>query len=283
MSIMSRAELRSLPMLQQPSYPDEAALDRVIDTMEKLPPLVFAGECDDLRSKLAEVAEGRAFLLQGGDCAESFDAVTAQHIKDKLLVQLSMAVVMTYAAQVPVVKVGRIAGQYAKPRSKPTETRDGVTLPSYRGDAINGFDFTQAERVALLQGEGEHFGRIALVPAGGVDGVADVAAVLAQEFIEFVADVDDAAHLRGGVVPGEVGGVGDFGDAIGHQRAAGGVAEGNPAGNIGKLLQHGAMQRQSGGVDGVKVGADGAFVGKRRFDEADAGHVDSCLLGEVAL
>ena len=147
MSIMSRAELRSLPMLQQPSYPDEAALDRVIDTMEKLPPLVFAGECDDLRSQLAEVAEGRAFLLQGGDCAESFDAVTAQHIKDKLLVQLSMAVVMTYAAQVPVVKVGRIAGQYAKPRSKPTETRDGVTLPSYRGDAINGFDFTQAERV----------------------------------------------------------------------------------------------------------------------------------------
>ena len=143
MSIMSRAELRSLPMLQQPSYPDEAALDRVIDTMEKLPPLVFAGECDDLRSKLAEVAEGRAFLLQGGDCAESFDAVTAQHIKDKLLVQLSMAVVMTYAAQVPVVKVGR----NAKPRSKPTETRDGVTLPSYRGDAINGFDFTQAERV----------------------------------------------------------------------------------------------------------------------------------------
>ena len=144
---MSRAELRSLPMLQQPSYADEAALDRVIDTMEKLPPLVFAGECDDLRSKLAEVAEGRAFLLQGGDCAESFDAVTAQHIKDKLLVQLSMAVVMTYAAQVPVVKVGRIAGQYAKPRSKPTETRDGITLPSYRGDAINGFDFTQAERV----------------------------------------------------------------------------------------------------------------------------------------
>ena len=147
MSLMSRAELRSPPMLQPPSYPDEAALDRVIDPIEKLPPLVFAGECDDLRSKLAEVAEGRAFLLQGGDCAESFDAVTAQHIKDKLLVQLSMAVVMTYAAQVPVVKVGRIAGQYAKPRSKPTETRDGVTLPSYRGDAINGFDFTQAERV----------------------------------------------------------------------------------------------------------------------------------------
>ena len=111
------------------------------------PPLVFAGEVDSLRDQMAAAARGRAFVLMGGDCAESFDAVTAQHIKDKLLVQLSMAVVMTYAAQVPVVKVGRIAGQYAKPRSKPTETRDGVTLPSYRGDAINGFDFTQAERV----------------------------------------------------------------------------------------------------------------------------------------
>ncbi|RRD50986.1 class II 3-deoxy-7-phosphoheptulonate synthase [Arachnia propionica] len=145
-SIITRAELRSLPMIQQPEYEDARALDRVIDVMEQLPPLVFAGECDDLRAKLAEVAEGRAFLLQGGDCAESFEAVTAQDIKNKLLVQLSMAVVMTYAAQVPVVKVGRIAGQYAKPRSKPTETREGVTLPSYRGDAINGFEFTEEAR-----------------------------------------------------------------------------------------------------------------------------------------
>lgn len=145
-SIITRAELRSLPMIQQPVYEDVRALDRVIDFMEQLPPLVFAGECDDLRAKLAEVAQGRAFLLQGGDCAESFDAVTAQDIKNKLLVQLSMAVVMTYAAQVPVVKVGRIAGQYAKPRSKPTETREGVTLPSYRGDAINGFEFTEEAR-----------------------------------------------------------------------------------------------------------------------------------------
>ena len=144
---MSREELRSLPMIQQPAYPDAAALDRVVDRLEKLPPLVFAGECDDLRQKLAEVAAGRAFLLQGGDCAESFDAVTADNIKRKLLVQLSMAVVLTYAAQVPVVKIGRIAGQYAKPRSKDTETRDGVTLPSYRGDAINGFDFTAEARV----------------------------------------------------------------------------------------------------------------------------------------
>ena len=145
-SIISREELRALPMIQQPTYPDQAALDRTIDALEALPPLVFAGECDDLRLKLAEVAEGRAFLLQGGDCAETFDAVTATNIKSKLLVQLSMAVVMTYAAQVPVVKVGRIAGQYAKPRSKDTETRGDVTLPAYRGDATIGFGFTPEDR-----------------------------------------------------------------------------------------------------------------------------------------
>ncbi len=144
--IMSREELRALPQVQQPSYPDMGVLDRAIDTMEALPPLVFAGECDDLRVKLSEVADGRAFLLQGGDCAESFEAVTADNIKAKLLVQLSMAVVMTYAAQVPVVKVGRIAGQYAKPRSNGNETRGDVTYPSYRGDAINGFEFTEESR-----------------------------------------------------------------------------------------------------------------------------------------
>ncbi|MBB1508879.1 MULTISPECIES: class II 3-deoxy-7-phosphoheptulonate synthase [unclassified Tessaracoccus] len=145
-SIISREELRALPYVQQPSYPDPAALDRTIDALEKLPPLVFAGECDDLRLKMADVADGRAFLLQGGDCAETFSGVTAQAIKSKLLVQLSMAVVMTYAAQVPVVKVGRIAGQYAKPRSNGVETRGDLSLPSYRGDAINGFDFTQESR-----------------------------------------------------------------------------------------------------------------------------------------
>ena len=145
-TIMSREELRSLPLIQQPSYPDPELVDSVVDRIEKLPPLVFAGECDDLRSKLADVASGRAFLLQGGDCAESFDRVTANDIKAKLLVQLSMAVVMTYAAQVPVVKVGRIAGQYAKPRSSDYETREGTTLPSYRGDAINGFEFTEEAR-----------------------------------------------------------------------------------------------------------------------------------------
>ena len=111
-----------------------------------MPPLVFAGECDDLKAKLAAVARGEAFLLQGGDCAETFDGVTADNIRNKLRVLLQMAVVLTYAASVPVVKVGRLAGQYAKPRSSDLETRDGVTLPAYRGDAVNGFDFTPEAR-----------------------------------------------------------------------------------------------------------------------------------------
>ncbi len=144
--IPSLAELRERPLVQQPSYPDPARRDSVIETLRGLPPLVFAGECDDLRLQLAEVAEGKAFLLQGGDCAETFASVSADNIKGKLRVLLSMAVVMTYAAQVPVVKVGRIAGQYAKPRSKDTETREGVTLPAFRGDAINGFAFNADSR-----------------------------------------------------------------------------------------------------------------------------------------
>lgn len=139
-------ELRSLPQVQQPTYLDAAERDDVVERLRQLPPLVFAGECDDLRGKLAAVAQGQGFLLQGGDCAETFASVQADNIKGKLRVLLSMAVVMTYAAQVPVVKVGRIAGQYAKPRSKDTETRGGVTLPSFRGDAVNGFEFTEEAR-----------------------------------------------------------------------------------------------------------------------------------------
>ncbi|QGF25208.1 3-deoxy-7-phosphoheptulonate synthase class II [Raineyella fluvialis] len=131
---------------QQPSYEDQAELADVIAQLRTRPPLVFAGECDDLRDKLAAVARGEGFVLQGGDCAETFAGVTAANIQNKLRTLLSMAVVMTYAAQVPIVKIGRIAGQYAKPRSKDTETRAGVTLPAYRGDAVNGYDFTPESR-----------------------------------------------------------------------------------------------------------------------------------------
>ncbi|MYU25757.1 3-deoxy-7-phosphoheptulonate synthase class II [Streptomyces sp. SID8352] len=138
---------RDLPAAQQPTWPDGPALTAVLDDLATAPPLVFAGECDRLRSRLAAVARGEAFLLQGGDCAESFDAVSADQVRDKVKTLLQMAAVLTYATSVPVVKVGRIAGQYSKPRSQPTETRDGVELPAYRGDAVNGLDFTPESRV----------------------------------------------------------------------------------------------------------------------------------------
>ncbi|SDS07129.1 3-deoxy-D-arabinoheptulosonate-7-phosphate synthase [Friedmanniella luteola] len=144
--VPSLDELHALNPLQQPTYADQGALADVIGKLRTLPPLVFAGECDELRAKMASVAAGEAFLLQGGDCAETFEGVTADNIQNKLRTLLSMAVVLTYAAQVPIVKVGRMAGQYAKPRSSGSETRDGVTLPAYRGDAVNGFAFSPASR-----------------------------------------------------------------------------------------------------------------------------------------
>jgi 3-deoxy-7-phosphoheptulonate synthase len=140
------ADWRYLSAAQQPEYPDPAALRAVTAELAAYPPLVFAGECDQLREKLAAVARGEAFLLQGGDCAEAFDQVSAENIRAKLKTLLQMSAVLTYAAAVPVVKVGRIAGQYSKPRSKPTETREGVTLPSYRGDSINSPEFTVEAR-----------------------------------------------------------------------------------------------------------------------------------------
>jgi 3-deoxy-7-phosphoheptulonate synthase len=140
------AALHALGPAQQPSYPDSEAVDAAVARLRTVPPLVFAGECDELREKIAAVARGEAFLLQGGDCAETFAGVTADNVRNKLRVLLQMAVVLTYAASVPVVKVGRLAGQYAKPRSSDLETRGGVTLPAYRGDAVNGFDFTPESR-----------------------------------------------------------------------------------------------------------------------------------------
>lgn len=128
---------RDLPADQQPDWPDPHALDQALKTLAGLPPLVFAGEARSLRSDLAAVARGEAFLLQAGDCAESFHDFNADSIRDKLKVILQMAVVLTYAGGVPVVKLGRIAGQFAKPRSSPTEVVDGITLPSFRGHLVN--------------------------------------------------------------------------------------------------------------------------------------------------
>ena len=146
MTIPDLVSLHEMGAAQQPQWPDRDPLDATVARLRKVPPLVFAGECDELKEKLAAVTRGEAFLLQGGDCAETLDGATADNVRAKLRVLLQMAVVLTYAASVPVVKLGRLAGQYAKPRSSDLETRDGVTLPAYRGDAVNGYDFTPESR-----------------------------------------------------------------------------------------------------------------------------------------
>jgi 3-deoxy-7-phosphoheptulonate synthase len=139
----SPSSWRSKPILQVPTYPDAKAVEDVEARLASYPPLVFAGEARNLRAELARVAKGEAFLLQGGDCAESFAEHGADNIRDFFRAFLQMAIVLTYGSARPVVKVGRLAGQFAKPRSSDIEKRDGEELPSYRGDIINGIDFTQ--------------------------------------------------------------------------------------------------------------------------------------------
>jgi len=138
---------RKKPILQVPTYPDQNVLEEVEARLRTYPPLVFAGEARALKKQLANVSEGKGFLLQGGDCAESFAEHGADNIRDFFRVFLQMAVVLTFGGSKPVVKVGRIAGQFAKPRSSDMETKDGVTLPSYRGDIINGIEFSEASRI----------------------------------------------------------------------------------------------------------------------------------------
>src|SRR5437868_7608615 len=138
---------RAKPIVQMPDYPDAKALGDVESQLATFPPLVFAGEARSLKNALAQVAAGEAFLLQGGDCAESFAEHGANNIRDFFRLFLQMAVVLTYAAASPVVKVGRVAGQFAKPRSSPVEKRGSVELPVYRGDIINGTDFTPEARI----------------------------------------------------------------------------------------------------------------------------------------
>ena len=140
------ATWRGLTARQQPDWPDRQRLKAVTSELAALPPLIFPDECDQLRERLAAVTRGEAFILQGGDCAETFEGATADAVRAKLQTLLQMALVLTYGASVPVVKIARMAGQFAKPRSSQTETRDGVELPAYRGDAVNGFDFTPEAR-----------------------------------------------------------------------------------------------------------------------------------------
>ena len=170
---------RTKPVRHVPAdYPDPSRLSRVEDQLRQLPPLVFAGEARRLKSLLGKVAAGEAFLLQGGDCAESFKEFHADNIRDTFRLLLQMAVVLTFAGGKPVVKVGRIAGQFAKPRSDETETLNGVTLPSYRGDNINGLEFTPEARTPdpdrLIQAYGQSASTLNLIRAFASGGYADL-------------------------------------------------------------------------------------------------------------
>jgi 3-deoxy-7-phosphoheptulonate synthase len=169
---------RSSPVRQMPVYPDEQLTGAVEKRLVSYPPLVFAGEARKLKDALGRIVAGKAFLLQGGDCAESFAEFHPDNIRDTFRVLLQMAVVMTFGASLPVVKVGRMAGQFAKPRSDETETRDGVTLPSYRGDIVNGIDFTVEARTPdpnrLLQSYSQAAATLNLLRAFAQGGYADL-------------------------------------------------------------------------------------------------------------
>jgi len=178
MSIWSPTSWREKPILQQPTYPNKEELDTVLNELKNYPPLVFAGEACSLKAQLGNVANGEAFLLQGGDCAESFSEFHADNIRDSFKVMMQMAVVMTYAGGLPVVKVGRMAGQFAKPRSSDTETIDGVTLDSYRGDIVNCVDFSKEARVPdpkrLIQAYNQASATQNLLRAFASGGLADL-------------------------------------------------------------------------------------------------------------
>ena len=194
---------RDHPIRQVPDYPDAEKLAGVEAKLAAMPPLVFAGEAQSLKRQLGEVAEGRAFLLQGGDCAESFAEFSADNIRDSFKVILQMAVVLTFGASLPIVKVGRVAGQYAKPRSSPVEALDGMELPSYRGDMINAMPFTEKDRVPdpkrLLRVYEQSAATLNLLRAFAQGGLADLTKVHSwvTEFLSGTPQADRFQELAG--------------------------------------------------------------------------------------
>ena len=194
----TKADWRAKPRVQMPDYLDAAALNATEAQLGKMPPLVFAGEARRLRAQLAEAGAGRAFLLQGGDCAESFAEFSADNIRDTFKVMLQMAIVLTWGAKVPVIKVGRMAGQFAKPRSAPTEMIGGVEYPSYRGEIINGFDATmdarQPDPARMLQAYTQAAASLNLLRAFSTGGYADIHRV--QSWISGFAEEPAAARYQ---------------------------------------------------------------------------------------
>jgi len=195
---------KNLPAVQQPTWLDQAELERVKAELSILPPLVFAGEVDTLRSRLADAAAGKAFLMQGGDCAETFVDATADRIRNRVKTLLQMALVLTYGSSMPVIKMGRMAGQMAKPRSSNDETREGVTLPAYRGDAVNGYEFTAESRAhdpqRLLKAYHTSASTLNLVRAFTTGGFADLRSV--HEWNKGFAD--NPANARYESLAGEI-------------------------------------------------------------------------------
>ena len=190
---------RSKPVQQVPDYPDSETLQRVEDSLRNYPPLVFAGEARKLKADLAKVAAGEAFLLQGGDCAESFAEFHPNNIRDTFRVLLQMSVALTYGASLPMVKVGRMAGQFAKPRSAPNETIDGVELPSYRGDIVNGIEFDAEARKPdperLVRAYNQSAATLNLLRAFAQGGFADLHKVHAWN-LRFVAGSSQSARYE---------------------------------------------------------------------------------------
>ncbi len=198
MTDWQKSDWRAKPRVQMPEYLDGAALNRVESKLSQYPPLVFAGEARTLKAQLGAASRGEAFLLQGGDCAESFEQFSADAIRDTFKVMLQMAMVLTYGAKVPVVKVGRMAGQFAKPRSAPTEVVNGVELPSYRGDIINELAFTEAARIPdpekMLQAYTQAAATLNLIRAFSTGGYADVHQV--HSWTLGFTERDNAARYR---------------------------------------------------------------------------------------
>ncbi len=211
---------RSKPAKQLPDYPDSAKLNAAESTLAGLPPLVFAGEARNLKKQLADVATGNAFVLQGGDCAESFAEFGANKIRDTFRVLLQMAIIMTFGGQMPIVKMGRMAGQFAKPRSEPEETKNGTTLPIYRGDIINGTDFTAGSRIPdperMIRAYNQSAATLNLLRAFAQGGYADLQKVhnwnldfikdspLGERYDRMAGEIDQAlAFMRACGISGE--------------------------------------------------------------------------------
>lgn len=198
-STWSPESWRKYPIKQPPNYPNEAKVDEAVKKLEKCSPLVFAGEVRTLQEELAKASLGQGFLLMGGDCAEAFNEFSVNHIRDTFRVMLQMALVMTFGAAMPIVKVGRMAGQFAKPRSEPDETKDGVSLPSYRGDIINGEDFNVDARThnpdRMLDAYHQSAQTLNILRAFSKGGYADISRLHAWN-LDFVESLPTGSRYR---------------------------------------------------------------------------------------